>query len=166
MDGAVFLEIRERTQSGLLIIRQLKPESWPADITVLPSLLELKSGGGSKSIPLPPEVRIVPSSCRGLQYVPGDGLHMRLRVQADCSKSKTDLLLFLVSYVLSPSELASCKESRSYCEELSCNSTEQCRTEEGLTFSCKIGLIRFHTVNCCLFFLLLASEFFKILTWI
>ncbi|XP_044278046.1 E3 ubiquitin-protein ligase E3D isoform X2 [Varanus komodoensis] len=86
MDGAVFLEIRERTQSGLLIIRQLKPESWPADITVLPSLLELKSGGGSKSIPLPPEVRIVPSSCRGLQYVPGDGLHMRLRVQADCSK--------------------------------------------------------------------------------
>ncbi|XP_062981536.1 E3 ubiquitin-protein ligase E3D [Elgaria multicarinata webbii] len=86
MDAAVFLEIRQRTQSGLLIIGQLKPECWAVDITVLPSLLELKNGEDCKPINLPPEVRIVPSSCRGLQYVPGDGLHMRLLVQADFNK--------------------------------------------------------------------------------
>ncbi|XP_053143085.1 E3 ubiquitin-protein ligase E3D isoform X2 [Hemicordylus capensis] len=82
MDVGIFLEIRQRMQSGLLIIRELKTASWPVDITVMPSSVEIKSGKDGKTIKLPPEVRIVPSSCRGLQYVPGDGLHVRLLVQA------------------------------------------------------------------------------------
>nr|XP_034965412.1 E3 ubiquitin-protein ligase E3D isoform X4 [Zootoca vivipara] len=84
----VFLEIRQTTQSGLLIIRQLKPECWPMDITVMPSSVELKNDEHCKTINLPPEVRIVPSSCRGLQYVLGDGLHMRLLVQAGFNNTK------------------------------------------------------------------------------
>ncbi|XP_061479210.1 E3 ubiquitin-protein ligase E3D isoform X2 [Rhineura floridana] len=80
--AALYLEIRQRTQSGLLIIRKLKPESWPVDITVRPSSIELKNVKECTTINFPPEVRIVPSSCRGLQYVLGDGLHMRLLVQA------------------------------------------------------------------------------------
>ncbi|XP_042299253.1 E3 ubiquitin-protein ligase E3D-like isoform X2 [Sceloporus undulatus] len=79
---ALFLEVRQRTQTGLLIIRELKLESWPVDITVMPSLIELKTGEDCKALKLPQEVKLVPSSCRGLQYVPGDGLHMRFLVQA------------------------------------------------------------------------------------
>ncbi|XP_066465940.1 E3 ubiquitin-protein ligase E3D isoform X2 [Tiliqua scincoides] len=48
----------------------------------MPSLIEIKNGQDCKKISLPPEVSLVPSSCRGLQYVPGDGLHLRLLVQA------------------------------------------------------------------------------------
>ncbi|XP_062837363.1 E3 ubiquitin-protein ligase E3D isoform X2 [Anolis carolinensis] len=82
MAPAVFLEIRQRTQSALLLLRDLKLESCPVDITVMPSLIELKIGEDCMALNLPGEVRIVPSSCRGLQYVPGDGLHMRFLVQA------------------------------------------------------------------------------------
>uniref|UniRef100_A0A8D0L3Q6 E3 ubiquitin-protein ligase E3D n=1 Tax=Sphenodon punctatus TaxID=8508 RepID=A0A8D0L3Q6_SPHPU len=71
MEPGVFLEIRQRMQSGLLIIREPMAGSLPMDISVTPT------------INLPEEIRIVPSSCRGLQYVAGDGLHMRLLVQAD-----------------------------------------------------------------------------------
>uniref|UniRef100_A0A8D0DVE2 E3 ubiquitin-protein ligase E3D n=1 Tax=Salvator merianae TaxID=96440 RepID=A0A8D0DVE2_SALMN len=80
---AVFLEIRQRMQKALLIIRGIKPESCPIDITVMPSWVELTTRQVCKAINFPPEVRIVPSSCRGLQYVPADGLHMRLLAQAD-----------------------------------------------------------------------------------
>uniref|UniRef100_UPI00253FEC24 E3 ubiquitin-protein ligase E3D n=1 Tax=Euleptes europaea TaxID=460621 RepID=UPI00253FEC24 len=82
MAAAIFLEIRRRMQSGLLIIRASKPESWAVDITVNPSSVEIKNGEHCRTLSLPPEVRIVPSSCRGLQYVAGDGLHLRLLVQA------------------------------------------------------------------------------------
>ncbi|XP_054855942.1 E3 ubiquitin-protein ligase E3D isoform X2 [Eublepharis macularius] len=82
MAPAAFLEIRQRMQSGLLIIRASKPESWAMDITVKASSIEIKNGEDCQMLNLPPEVRIVPSSCRGLQYVPGDGLHVRLLVQA------------------------------------------------------------------------------------
>uniref|UniRef100_A0A2D4H1B8 E3 ubiquitin-protein ligase E3D n=2 Tax=Micrurus corallinus TaxID=54390 RepID=A0A2D4H1B8_MICCO len=85
MDATLFLEIREKMKSGLLIIRELNPESWPVDITLMPSLIELKSDKACRAFSFPPEVRIVPSTCRGLQYQPGEGLHMRLLVQADFS---------------------------------------------------------------------------------
>ncbi|XP_025020685.1 E3 ubiquitin-protein ligase E3D isoform X1 [Python bivittatus] len=85
MEATLFLEIRERMQSGSLIIRELHPESWPVDIAVMPSLVELKSGKACKAFSLPPGVAIVPSSCRGLQYLPGEGLHLRLLVQVDFS---------------------------------------------------------------------------------
>ncbi|KAK9411387.1 E3 ubiquitin-protein ligase E3D [Crotalus adamanteus] len=89
MDAILFLEIKEKMKSGLLIIRELNPESWPMDITLMPSLIELKSDKACRAFGLPPEVRIVPSSCRGLQYLPGEGLHMRLQVQADFSTKLT-----------------------------------------------------------------------------
>ncbi|XP_077161957.1 E3 ubiquitin-protein ligase E3D isoform X2 [Paroedura picta] len=82
MAAAVFLEIRRRMQSGLLIIRTSKLESRIMDIAVNPSSIEIKNSEDCWMLNLPPEVRIVPSSCRGLQYVPGDGLHVRLLIQA------------------------------------------------------------------------------------
>uniref|UniRef100_A0A674J612 E3 ubiquitin-protein ligase E3D n=1 Tax=Terrapene triunguis TaxID=2587831 RepID=A0A674J612_9SAUR len=60
-----------------------KAGNLPVDITVAPGSLEIKSCQACKMISFPAEVRIVPSSCRGLQYIVGDGLHVRLQVQAD-----------------------------------------------------------------------------------
>ncbi|KAM5284558.1 E3 ubiquitin-protein ligase E3D isoform 2-T2 [Hipposideros larvatus] len=45
----------------------------------------MKTPAGCTEICLPAEVRLVPSSCRGLQYVPGDGLHLRLQAQLESS---------------------------------------------------------------------------------
>ncbi|EMP36630.1 Ubiquitin-conjugating enzyme E2C-binding protein [Chelonia mydas] len=83
MEESAFLEIRRRMQSGLLIIREPKAGNLPVDITVAPGSLEIKSCQACKMINFPAEVRIVPSSCRGLQYIAGDGLHVRLQFQAD-----------------------------------------------------------------------------------
>lgn len=60
------------------------------------SLIKIQKGEDCKSINLPPEVRLVPSSCRGLQYVPGDGLHVRLLVQADLNTSKRNWLISII----------------------------------------------------------------------
>ncbi|XP_015268294.1 PREDICTED: E3 ubiquitin-protein ligase E3D [Gekko japonicus] len=72
----------EDKDSLLNIFSASKPESWALDVTVKPSSVEIKNGEDCRMLNLPPEVRIVPSSCRGLQYVPGDGLHMRLLIRA------------------------------------------------------------------------------------
>lgn len=55
------------------------------DLTVRPFSLRLATSEGCTEIRLPAEVRLVPSSCRGLQYVAGDGLHLRLQAQAEFS---------------------------------------------------------------------------------
>ncbi|XP_074847073.1 E3 ubiquitin-protein ligase E3D isoform X2 [Carettochelys insculpta] len=99
---SVFLEIRRKMQSGLLIIRETKTGNLPVDIAVAPRSLEIKSCQACKIISIPAEVRIVPSSCRGLQYIPGDGLHVRLQVEAD---SNTKLISTLSE---SPKSQKSC----------------------------------------------------------
>nr|XP_033793831.1 E3 ubiquitin-protein ligase E3D isoform X7 [Geotrypetes seraphini] len=60
-------------------------EHLPVDILVSPTFLEVKAGEHCETINLPVGVRIAPSSCRGLRYVSGDGLQMRLQVQVNSS---------------------------------------------------------------------------------
>ncbi|XP_019585114.2 E3 ubiquitin-protein ligase E3D isoform X3 [Rhinolophus sinicus] len=81
----VFLEVRRRLQSALLILGEPKEAGLLMDISITPSSLQMKTPEGCTEIWLPAEVRLVPSSCRGLQYVPGDGLHLRLQAQAEFS---------------------------------------------------------------------------------
>ncbi|XP_016062834.1 PREDICTED: E3 ubiquitin-protein ligase E3D isoform X2 [Miniopterus natalensis] len=57
----------------------------PMDISITPSSLQMKTPEGCTEIWLPAEVRLVPSSSRGLQYVAGDGLHLRLQAVAEFS---------------------------------------------------------------------------------
>ncbi|XP_011363195.2 E3 ubiquitin-protein ligase E3D isoform X1 [Pteropus vampyrus] len=78
----VFLEVRRQLQSALLILGEPKEAGLPMDISVTPSSLQVKTSEGCTEIWLPAEVRLIPSSCRGLQYLPGDGLHLRLQAQA------------------------------------------------------------------------------------
>uniref|UniRef100_A0A8B9QLX2 E3 ubiquitin-protein ligase E3D n=1 Tax=Apteryx owenii TaxID=8824 RepID=A0A8B9QLX2_APTOW len=56
--------------------------SLPVDISITSASLEARSREACAAATLPAEVRVAPSSCRGLQYLPGDGLHLRLQVQA------------------------------------------------------------------------------------
>lgn len=55
------------------------------DFTVTPTSLLLRTPDRCTEIRLPAGVRLVPSSCRGLQYIGGDGLHLRLQAQAESS---------------------------------------------------------------------------------
>uniref|UniRef100_A0A8D2B1D9 E3 ubiquitin-protein ligase E3D n=1 Tax=Sciurus vulgaris TaxID=55149 RepID=A0A8D2B1D9_SCIVU len=81
----VFLEVRRRLQSALLIVGEPKEGGLPMDVSIMPSSLQMKTPAGCTEVQLPAEVRLVPSSCRGLQYVAGDGLHLRLQAQAEFS---------------------------------------------------------------------------------
>lgn len=58
------------------------------DISIMPSSLQMKTPEGCTEIQLPAEVRLVPSSCRGLQFVTGDGLHLRLQAHVELGTSE------------------------------------------------------------------------------
>ncbi|XP_049509896.1 E3 ubiquitin-protein ligase E3D isoform X2 [Panthera uncia] len=79
----VFLEVRTQLRSALLILGEPKEGGTPMDISITPSSLQVKTPADCTELRLPAEVRLVPSSCRGLQYVAGDGLHLRLQVWAE-----------------------------------------------------------------------------------
>ncbi|KAJ1098861.1 hypothetical protein NDU88_003968 [Pleurodeles waltl] len=79
------MEIKKRAQTALLILGRPESESLPLDISMTAASLEMKTAEDSVRIGLPSGLRIIPSSCRGVQYIPGDGLHLRLQVQAYCS---------------------------------------------------------------------------------
>ncbi|XP_070352380.1 E3 ubiquitin-protein ligase E3D isoform X1 [Equus asinus] len=81
----VFLEVRRRLQSALLILGEPKEGGMPLDVSVTPSSLQVKTPAGCTELRLPAEVRLAPSSCHGLRYVAGDGLHLRLQALADFS---------------------------------------------------------------------------------
>ncbi|XP_060275369.1 E3 ubiquitin-protein ligase E3D isoform X4 [Ovis aries] len=83
-EARVFLEVRRRLQSALLILGDSKEGGLPMAVSVTPSSLRMQSPGGCTELRLPAGVRLAPSSCRGLQHVPGDGLHLRLHARAEC----------------------------------------------------------------------------------
>ncbi|XP_006892221.1 PREDICTED: E3 ubiquitin-protein ligase E3D-like [Elephantulus edwardii] len=95
----VFLEARRRLQSALLILgyirlpvtREPREGGLPVDISLMPSSLRMSTPEGCTEIRLPAEVRLVPSSCRGLQYVTGEGLHLRLQMLAQLSSKPISL---------------------------------------------------------------------------
>ncbi|XP_061845834.1 E3 ubiquitin-protein ligase E3D isoform X2 [Colius striatus] len=81
MAGEFLLEIRRGTQSALLVIREAALPSWPVDVSVAADRVEVRSGGSCEAAALPAEVRLAPSSCRGLSRLPGEGLHLRMRLR-------------------------------------------------------------------------------------
>ncbi|XP_068004827.1 E3 ubiquitin-protein ligase E3D isoform X2 [Melanerpes formicivorus] len=81
MAGGFLLEIRRGTQSALLVIRERDLPPSPVDVRLSTDRLEIRSGESCEAAALPPEVRLAPSSCRGLRCLPGDGFHLRLRLR-------------------------------------------------------------------------------------
>uniref|UniRef100_A0A8C9FDE9 Uncharacterized protein n=1 Tax=Pavo cristatus TaxID=9049 RepID=A0A8C9FDE9_PAVCR len=66
------------TRNLLCLSSEASLRNLPADISVAPGLLEVRSGAACGAAALPPGVSLAPSSCRGLRRLPGDGLHLRL----------------------------------------------------------------------------------------
>uniref|UniRef100_UPI00398EAF2E E3 ubiquitin-protein ligase E3D isoform X1 n=1 Tax=Pristiophorus japonicus TaxID=55135 RepID=UPI00398EAF2E len=79
----VFLEIRNSTQSGHLVLGNFPENYSDLQITLGLSTIHLRTAEKCVNLDWPVGVRIVPPSCRSLQYITGDGLHMRLQVQID-----------------------------------------------------------------------------------
>ncbi|XP_071998146.1 E3 ubiquitin-protein ligase E3D isoform X2 [Engystomops pustulosus] len=76
------LEIRRGMQSAILILSGLEGKRFPIDISVSQSSLKIQSPDDNEEVLLPQEVTLVPSTCRYVQHVSGEGLHMRLKAQA------------------------------------------------------------------------------------
>ncbi|KAM6185165.1 E3 ubiquitin-protein ligase E3D [Rhynchocyon petersi] len=87
----VFLEVRRRLQSALLILGEPREGGMPMDISIMPSSLRVSTPNGCTETWLPAEVRLVPCSSHGLRYVAGDGLHLRLQTLAELSSKPTSL---------------------------------------------------------------------------
>ncbi|XP_075454053.1 E3 ubiquitin-protein ligase E3D isoform X2 [Ascaphus truei] len=92
MESTVLLEIRKMMQSGILILGGVEDRRFPVDVSVSPSALQIQTPEHRERVRLPEAVRLVPSSCRGLQHVSGEGLHMRLQVWADCNTKMVSAL--------------------------------------------------------------------------
>ncbi|XP_056421944.1 E3 ubiquitin-protein ligase E3D [Hyla sarda] len=60
----------------------LEGKRFPIDISVSQSSLQIQSPDNSEEFLLPPEVKLVPATCRYVQHVSGEGLYMRLKTQA------------------------------------------------------------------------------------
>ncbi|XP_050170398.1 E3 ubiquitin-protein ligase E3D isoform X1 [Myiozetetes cayanensis] len=82
MEGGILMEIRRGTQSALLVIRAAAEDAGaPVEVSLSADSLEVRSGGSCAAAALPPGVSLAPSSCRGLRRLPGDGLHLRVRMR-------------------------------------------------------------------------------------
>ncbi|XP_027552269.1 E3 ubiquitin-protein ligase E3D isoform X2 [Neopelma chrysocephalum] len=82
MAGGFLIEIRRGTQSALLVIRAAAENpGTPVEVSVSADSLEVRSSGSCAPATLPAGVRLAPSSCRGLRRLPGDGLHLRVRLR-------------------------------------------------------------------------------------
>ncbi|NXV14496.1 UBE3D ligase, partial [Cepphus grylle] len=65
----------------LCLPSEADPSSSALDVSVAADCLAVRSGGRSVAAALPAEVRLAPSSTRGLRRLPGDGLHLRMRLR-------------------------------------------------------------------------------------
>ncbi|XP_053316059.1 E3 ubiquitin-protein ligase E3D [Spea bombifrons] len=82
MGPTLRLEIRKTMQNAVLILGGFEDKDFPVDVSVCPSSLQIETPDGCETLSLPPEIKLVPSSCRYVQHVAGEGLHIRLQVHA------------------------------------------------------------------------------------
>ncbi|KAE8603098.1 hypothetical protein XENTR_v10014214 [Xenopus tropicalis] len=89
-DIVVRLEIRKHMQTASLILGGL--DGFPVDVSLGPSYLQIQTSEQCERFCIPAEVKLLPSSCRLVQQIAGEGLHMRLKVEA---ANDTDMPLLL-----------------------------------------------------------------------
>ncbi|KAJ8290894.1 hypothetical protein GJAV_G00018930 [Gymnothorax javanicus] len=82
--ACMFLELRQRLQSGLLVLRSDFAGN-PSEVSVSggDSLLQIKVPTGILSVDLPPGVALTEGSCRQVSNTETESLHFRLRLQVN-----------------------------------------------------------------------------------
>ncbi|XP_026770250.2 E3 ubiquitin-protein ligase E3D isoform X2 [Pangasianodon hypophthalmus] len=93
----VFLELRERLQSGLLIIRtDVVKDTSEVQVSSGDSALEIHIPDGIYEVKLPPEVSLVEGSCQKSPELNVDGLHVRVRLKVgQCSEAQDSAIQHL-----------------------------------------------------------------------
>ncbi|KAG9342736.1 hypothetical protein JZ751_015598 [Albula glossodonta] len=82
--AGVFLELRQRLQSGLLVVRSdVAGDLSEVTVSGREGSLRIEIPGGKLCVQLPPGVSLVQGSCREVSSTPGEGTHLRLRLQVD-----------------------------------------------------------------------------------
>ncbi|KAM6365732.1 E3 ubiquitin-protein ligase E3D isoform 2-T2 [Alca torda] len=76
----------------LCLPSEADPPSSALDVSVAADCLAVRSGGRLVAAALPAEVRLAPSSTRGLRRLPGDGLHLRMRLRHPPPPPPADLV--------------------------------------------------------------------------
>uniref|UniRef100_A0A8C5PXN6 E3 ubiquitin-protein ligase E3D n=1 Tax=Leptobrachium leishanense TaxID=445787 RepID=A0A8C5PXN6_9ANUR len=83
MGSTLRLEIRRTMQTAVLILGGFEGKGFPVDVSLTPSSLQIQTPESCETLNLPPEVKLIPSSCRFMQHVAGEGLHIRMKVHTD-----------------------------------------------------------------------------------
>ncbi|KAM4771609.1 E3 ubiquitin-protein ligase E3D [Rhinophrynus dorsalis] len=78
----VRLEIRKNMLTAVLILGGFEGKGFPIDVSVSQSSLQIQTPESCERLSLPAGVKLVPSTCRFVDHVTGEGLHMRLKVEA------------------------------------------------------------------------------------
>ncbi|MCJ8728161.1 hypothetical protein PDJAM_G00001130 [Pangasius djambal] len=93
----VFLELRERLQSGLLIIRtDVVKDTSEVNVSSGDSALKIHIPDGIYEVKLPPEVSLVEGSCQKSPELNVDGLHVRVRLKVgQCSEAQDSAIQHL-----------------------------------------------------------------------
>ncbi|KAJ8411491.1 hypothetical protein AAFF_G00162990 [Aldrovandia affinis] len=82
--AGVFLELRQRLQSGLLVLRaDVVGDHSEVTVSGGDASIRIATPSGALCVELPPGVALVEGSCREASRAPGEGLHLRLRLQVD-----------------------------------------------------------------------------------
>ncbi|XP_040205953.1 E3 ubiquitin-protein ligase E3D isoform X2 [Rana temporaria] len=89
MGSRLRLEIRKNMETGSLILGGLEGKRFPIDISVSQSALQIQSPDSCDKLHLPQEVKLVPSTCRYVQHVSGEGLHVRMKAHVDYKTENT-----------------------------------------------------------------------------
>ncbi|NXW17075.1 UBE3D ligase, partial [Circaetus pectoralis] len=73
--------LRSEVSPFLCLPSEADAPSSPLDVWVAADRVEARGGGTCQAAALPAGVSLAPSSCRGLRRLPGDGLHLRMRLR-------------------------------------------------------------------------------------
>ncbi|OCT78319.1 hypothetical protein XELAEV_18029427mg [Xenopus laevis] len=89
-DIVVRLEIRKNMQTASLIVGGLG--SLIVDVSLSPSFLQIQTSEQRERFCIPADVKLLPSSCRLMHQIAGEGLYMQLKVE---TANNTDMPLLL-----------------------------------------------------------------------
>ncbi|XP_006822968.1 E3 ubiquitin-protein ligase E3D-like [Saccoglossus kowalevskii] len=88
-DFSVFVEVKEKIHAAHIVLglqdvaEKCKEDASKITVTVQPDSIEVNLVKDKKRQFKVPNISLVPNSCHSLQWIPGEGLHMRVQTRSD-----------------------------------------------------------------------------------